>query len=444
MSASIFDQILALDPNERRAYLERIGPGGRDAISRRLWRVIARTDQLGPPGDWRRWLVIAGRGAGKTRAGAEWMLHRRRRGLATRAAVVGETAHKVRSVMIEGESGILACARRMDENPLYEPAKRQITWKDGSVWGIFSADEPDQLRGPAHDSAWIDEIASMRRAEDMRDNLLLGLRVGDDPRSVWTGTPKPVPVVKSLIRDAADPAKGVVVTRASTYDNLANLAEGFRLEILAQYEGTRLGRQELHGEILDELGAMFQRSWFPILDERPDWPGATTLRYWDLAATPESDASPDPDWTAGALVIGGEERWCVADMRHLRGSPATVEDVVVATARLDGPGIVQWIEQEPGSSGKALIDHYASLLRPHGILVRAHRPTGPKAVRAGLLAAAAEQGKVSIVAGPWTTALLDELEEFTADDTHAHDDQVDAISGGFGQLTKRRGRLLVG
>lgn len=225
------------------------------------WLYAARADQLSPEGEaWRTWLVLGGRGAGKTRAGAEWVTARvlARRpedgARAERIALVAPTFDEARLVMVEGKSGLLAVQRR-GERPLYEPSKRQITWANGSIAQIFSADDPDSLRGPQFDAAWCDELAKWRRAEEAWSMLSFALRLGTAPRAVVTTTPRPIPLVKRLMADTA-----TEVTRARTADNGAFLARSFLRDMYARYGGTRLGRQELDGELIDDdPDALFRR-----------------------------------------------------------------------------------------------------------------------------------------------------------------------------------------
>jgi phage terminase large subunit-like protein len=215
------------------------------------WTRWARDEQKAPPGDWRVWLLLAGRGFGKTRTGAE--LVRRRVGMRTarHIALVAPTAADARDVMVEGESGLLAIAPPWNR-PEYEPSKRRLTWENGAIATTYSADEPERLRGPQHDFAWCDELAAWRYPEAW-DMLMFGLRLGDDPRAVVTTTPRPTKLIKALV---ADPK--VVVTHGSTWDNKDNLAPAFLQQIVRRYEGTRLGRQELEAEILDDVpGALW-------------------------------------------------------------------------------------------------------------------------------------------------------------------------------------------
>ena len=206
-----------------------------------------------PHGDWRTWLILAGRGWGKTRTGAEWVIDRIEDGY-QRVALVGPTAADARDVMVEGESGILRVAPA-DLEANYEPSKRRITFANGAICTTFSADEPDRLRGPQHDAGWCDEIAAWRYPEAW-DQLQFGLRLGDDPRCIVTTTPRPTREIRELVK-----ADTTAVTRGSTFDNADNLAPAFLERILSKYEGTRLGRQELYAEILDDVpGALWTRA----------------------------------------------------------------------------------------------------------------------------------------------------------------------------------------
>jgi phage terminase large subunit-like protein len=219
------------------------------------WRgLLARPSQLAPLGEWSVWMVLAGRGFGKTRTGAEWVreqieVHGKRR-----IALVARTSADARDVMVEGESGILAVSPPWNR-PIYEPSKRRLTWPNGAMATTYSADEPNLLRGPQHDAAWADELAAWQYP-DAWDQLLMGLRLGDDPRVVVTTTPRPTKLIRELLSDPAS-----VLTRGSTFDNAPNLAKRFLDRMRYKYEGTRLGRQELNAEILDDTpGALWTRN----------------------------------------------------------------------------------------------------------------------------------------------------------------------------------------
>jgi len=226
-----------------------------------LFEFWALEHQLPPEGDWRNWVILGGRGAGKTRAGAEWVraqvegarpLHE---GVCRRMALVGETIDQVREVMIFGESGIMACSPP-DRRPDWQATRKRLVWPNGAVAQAFSAHEPEALRGPQFDGAWVDEMAKWKKARDTWDMLQFGLRLGDHPQVCITTTPRNVGVLKDLLEQ-----KSTVVTSAPTEANRAFLAQSFLEEVRARYAGTRLGRQELDGVLLDEAeGALWTNS----------------------------------------------------------------------------------------------------------------------------------------------------------------------------------------
>jgi len=218
------------------------------------WDLWARQNQKTPSGDWFAWLILAGRGFGKTRTGAETVRRWIESGQVKRIALVAETAADARDVMVEGESGILAISPKKNK-PIYEPSKRRLTWPNGAIATTYSGDDPDQLRGPQHDKAWVDELAKMQYAQETWDNLELGLRLGTNPQCIITTTPRPIKIIKELIKDTQ-----VVVTTGSSYENISNLASSFVQRVIKKYEGTRIGQQELHAKILDDTpGALWNR-----------------------------------------------------------------------------------------------------------------------------------------------------------------------------------------
>ena len=260
------------------------------------WHVAARPSQLPPPGLWTIWLLMAGRGFGKTRTGAEWVRLQVEEAGKTRIALVAPTAADARDVMVEGESGILAISPDWNR-PVYEPSKRRLTWPNGALATLYSADEPERLRGPQHDAAWCDEAGVWRYARDAWDTMMLGLRLGTDPRVIVTTTPKPTWLLRGLLkREGAD----VVVTRGSTYENRANLAPAFINEIIRRYAGTRLGRQELQAEMLDDApGALWKRDRI----EETRVAKAPQLTRIVVAIDPAATSGEDADET-GILACG--------------------------------------------------------------------------------------------------------------------------------------------
>ena len=214
------------------------------------WRLNARDSQVLPDGSWVTWLIKAGRGWGKTRVGAETVREwKENNGL---IHLVARTAADARDVMVEGESGILACSPNHDK-PHYEPSKRRLTWNNGAKAILFSAEEPDALRGPQCNKAWADELASWKYDQDTWDNLMMGLRLGEKPQVVVTTTPKPTKLMRTLLNE-----RNVKVTNGTTYENRANLAGAFFDFVIKKYEGTTVGRQELNAEMLEQVeGALW-------------------------------------------------------------------------------------------------------------------------------------------------------------------------------------------
>jgi len=245
-------ETLALNPKLKTEFIASLSEEEARALEYD-WSFWGRPKQQEPPGDWWYWLILAGRGFGKSRTGGEWVNLRANSG-ARRIALVGETAADVRDVMVEGPSGVIAVAPPWNR-PRYEPSKRRLTWPNGCVAITYSAETPDQLRGPEHDSAWCDELAKWKYP-DSWDQLLFGMRRPDMlPRVLVTTTPRPTPIIKALVKDPL-----THVTRGSTYENRGNLSPAFMQKIREKYEGTRLGRQELDAEILDDApGALWKR-----------------------------------------------------------------------------------------------------------------------------------------------------------------------------------------
>lgn len=255
----------------------------------------ARAEQRPPADDdWDVWNLLAGRGFGKTRTGAEWAVQQAR--TLARGALIGPTAGDSRDILVEGESGIMACAPT-SFRPVYEPSKRRLTFPNGSILTVYSADEPDRLRGPQHHFAWADELASWRRLQATWDMLQFGLRLGEHPRVCITTTPRPLPLIKALVKDPK--TRNV---RGSTYDNLHNLAPTFRAMVVDRYEGTTLGDQELHAAILEDLpGALVRRAYI-------DAARVSQAPRLDLVVVAVDPAGTGTGDEAGIVVIGREAR----------------------------------------------------------------------------------------------------------------------------------------
>jgi len=262
LNLSPLEVVARLPPSERAGFIESLPP---DVLAR-PWRFTARPNQVLPPGDWPVWAIVTGRGWGKTRSAAEGVIDWAQQNY-PRIALVGRTAADVRDTMVEGESGILACSP-VDFRPRYYPSRRLLVWPNGVEGHTYSAEEPKSLRGPQHHKAWCDEIAawftndkdelspkSAKRAVAAWDNLQMGLRLGDTPQAIATTTPQPVSLVRKILADLANH-----VTRGHMDDNRGNLPAKFLAHMKEKYGGTRLGRQELAGELLSDVpGALFTR-----------------------------------------------------------------------------------------------------------------------------------------------------------------------------------------
>lgn len=250
MLASPAHFFASLPPARQQEMLEAIDPDTRAALAYH-WDWWARPNQLLPKGHWNHWLILAGRGFGKTRTGAETV----RRWIKTTDMVnlIGATADDIRDIMVEGESGILAVCPD-EERPRYVKSERKLEWPNGAVSLLFSAQEPDRLRGKQHKKLWADEMAAWAYEESW-DQAKFGLRLGAHPQSIITTTPKPIKNIRDLLKE-----QNVIVTKGTSYENRENLATTFFDEIVKRYEGTRLGRQELNAEMLEDTpGALWTR-----------------------------------------------------------------------------------------------------------------------------------------------------------------------------------------
>jgi len=250
------EDLAKLKGKDRKEILEKFTEKEKAALLY-TWSFFAREKQLPPPGDWFFWLLLSGRGFGKTRALTEVVRQWAEEGF-TPIALVGQTKGDVRDTMVEvGDSSILKISPPWFM-PEYEPSKRRLTWPNGVQAIIYSGDEPDQLRGPQHEKAAVDELAKFQYAQQSWDNLMMGLRIGKKPQAVVATTPRPIPIIKDLLSD-----KRAVITRGHTLENKANLAPEFLDYIIAKYQGTKLGRQELAGEVLSSMEGLVYDAFKP-------------------------------------------------------------------------------------------------------------------------------------------------------------------------------------
>lgn len=389
------------------------------------WSFWARDAQAAPPGDWRVWLLLAGRGFGKTRAGAEWVREQARDG-ARRIALVAPTSADARDTMIEGESGLLAISPDW-ERPMWEPSKRRLTWTNGAIATAYSADEPDRLRGPQHDAAWCDEVAAWRYPEAW-DMLQLGLRLGADPRCVVTTTPRPTPLVRMLVGRS-----DCAISRGSSYDNAANLAPAFLEQIVRRYEGTRIGRQEIHAELLEDVpGALWQQAQLDTLRTEI----VPALQRIVVAVDPPTTSGPTAN-ECGIIVAGVSDArrvYVLAD-RSLAGSPHEWARQAVAAYHTHGADrLVAEVNQ-----GGDMIEALVRQVDPDLAYKAVHARHGKK-VRAEPVAALYEQNRV-FHAGRFS-ALEDQMCAFSTAagwTGSGSPDRVDALVWAISDLLPNRG-----
>jgi predicted phage terminase large subunit-like protein len=374
-------------PSLAAALAEALADGG--------WRAKARPEQLAPLGDWLVWLILAGRGFGKTRSGAEWTQEAAEAEPKARIALVGATAADVRDVMVEGESGILSIAPKW-ARPTYEPSKRRLTWPNGALATLYSADEPDRLRGPQHSHAWADEVAAWSYADDAWNMLMMGLRLGTHPRCLVTTTPRPIKIIKGLLARAE---QDVVVTRGSTFDNAANLPPNFLATIKKRYEGTRLGRQEIHAEVLDDvLGALFRREWIER-DRVKEAPMEFSRIV--VAVDPAVTNKEGSDETGIVVAAKGQDghAYVLEDLSGRMAPDEWARRAVEAYRRHRADRVIAEV-----NNGGALVENTLRVVEPELSYKEVHASRG-KAIRAEPISALYEKHRVHHV------GTFDELEE---------------------------------
>lgn len=397
--------LASLPDEEREAELKKLSTETR-AVLLHHWPFWARPNQRAPEGDWLTWLVLAGRGFGKTRAGAEWVREMAcgksplEAGGYQRIALVAETSADARDVMVEGDSGILAVHPK-DFRPLYEPSKRRLTWPNGAMATLYNATEPDQLRGPQHDLAWADELAKWQYARETWDQLQFGLRLGNRPRQMVTTTPRPIPVIRELMQ-----AETTVITRGSTFDNASNLAESFLKTIRDRYEGTRLGRQELYAEVLDDVpGALWTRAVLEASRKKEAPELARVVVAVDPSGTDGADEGDDIGIVVAGRGVDGRG-YVLADLTCQLSPDGWARRAVTAYYRHEADRIVA--ERNFGGAMVKAVIKSADAQVPFKEVVASRG----KAARAEPVSALFEQGRVSLVGS--LPELEDELCMMTA------------------------------
>ncbi len=380
--------------------------------------LTARDPQRPPPAKWRTWLFMGGRGAGKTRAGAEWTRFAARFGGYARIALVGPTLGDVREVMIEGASGLRSIEPWPRERPYFNVSRRRLEWPNGAIAQAFSAEDPESLRGPQFDAAWCDEIGVWVKGETVWSNLQLGLRLGADPRCVVTTTPRPVPLVRKLIEGEA------ILTKGSTRDNFSNLAPGFVETMEAAYSSTALGRQELEGELVEDLaGALWLRSDIERnrVHQRPE-----KMEDIIVAIDPPASAHSGSD-ACGIIVMGktqaagfGERCFVLADGTVQGEKPSDWAARALSLASKAGASSIVAEANQGGEMVRTVLENVDGTV-PIRLV---HARLGKRA-RAAPVAALYARGKVSHI-GVFKD-LEDEMCRFGAEGFVGSPDRIDAL-----------------
>lgn len=393
MGKSLAQIIAAMSDEERAEVLAGLDP---DALQWD-WSFWGRPEQQRPEGDdWNIWMYLAGRGAGKTRTASEWVREEAKYTNTgqRRFALVARTAADVRDVIVEGESGIINVTPP-SERPLYEPSKRRLTWPNGNTATCFTADEPDSLRGPQFTHAWGDEVAAWRQTPDGAgltafENLRIGTRLGQNPKIMITTTPKRVPLLYELLREAETHPGKVIITKGSTMDNTGNLSQAYMDGILGVYEGTRLAAQELYGEMLSDVeGAL----WTVELIDKTRQMSAPNAPLRVIGVDPSVAENPRDE--CGIVVVAStadrdlykRQSWVLEDASIL-GSPDVWANRVVAMARKWGCPVVAEVNQ-----GGALVRNAINTIDPSVKVLEVHSKYG-KALRAEPITLAYEQDRV--------------------------------------------------
>ena len=424
MGKSLMETIALLPDDEKAAVLAGVDM---DALMWD-WPAWARPEQRPPDNfDWSIWLYLAGRGAGKTRSAAEWV---REKAKITnegqlRFALVARTAADVRDVIVEGESGILNISPP-SERPHYEPSKRRLTWPNGNTATLFTADEPDSLRGPQAHYAWADELAAWRQTPDAAgmtawDNLRVGVRLGAHPQIIATTTPKRVPILYSLIDESKKTGR-VYISRGSTMDNAGNLSEAYLDAITGVYAGTRLAQQELYGEMLDDVeGALWTIEMIEA-SRQGVLPPSAPLRIIGV----DPSVAENPRDECGIIVAAStadrdlykRHAWIMEDAT-IHGSPEVWANKVVEMARRWGAPVVAEVNQ-----GGALVRNAINAIDPNVKVLEVHSKYG-KALRAEPTVLAYEQNRVHHIG--YLTDLESQMTSWIPGESKNSPDRVDAL-----------------
>lgn len=391
------------------------------------WEKCARPEQKIPLGDWRTWLILAGRGFGKTRTGAETVRHWVDSGIYRRLALVGNSYKEARDIMVDGESGLLN-VYPPHRRPIFEPGRQRLVWSHGAVAYLVSAENPEGLRGPQFDAAWVDELAKFRNASALWDQLNLALRLGACPRVLVTTTPRPKEIIQQLIE-----SPDVYVTRGSTWDNQANLAPGFLQMIQNRFQGTQLGMQEIQGELLRD----------------------TRSALWSFEKLDHARVAQPPELQR--IVIG-------IDPATTCGQSSDETGIIVAGRGYDGRGYIledlsgrlpphEWARRAVAAywhykadriiaetnAGGDLVERVMRSIDPQ-VSFKSVKATRGKAVRAEPIAALYEQGRISHVKGG-LEALEQQMCQYNPSGSGKSPDRMDALVWALTELMLEGGAV---
>lgn len=380
MAQSLAERLAALDPSDRALALAKLTDAEAEALLYDWRGFLARPDQIMPEGDWDIWLILAGRGWGKTRTGAEAVKEEIDKNRSERIGLIAETAADARDVMVAEIMRIFP----PHQMPDYKPSLRRLTFHNGAVAYTYNATEPDQLRGPQHDFLWHDEIAKWRYARETWDQAQFGLRLGAHPRQVVTTTPRPIELVKAIF--GGDEGR-VHVTRGRTMDNKVNLAGRFLERIQKRYAGTRLGRQELEAEILGDMpGALWSQRSLDVYRAL----GAPTLGRVVVSVDPAvtNTENSDEHGIVAAGMAEDQTGYLIED-GSINGSPLDWAEAAIAMSKKHGAdGIVVEVNQ-----GGDMVAHTLRAIAPNLNIIEVRASRG-KHVRAEPIAALYEQGRI--------------------------------------------------
>jgi len=380
------------------------------------WEGIARPSQLSPINKfWHIWLILTGRGWGKSRTASEWIRAQVEGGYKDRIHLIGPTAADVRDTMVEGESGILAVSPPWNM-PKYEPTKRRLSWPNGAIATTFSAEQPDRLRGPQCGLIWADEVAAWQYPEETWDMAMFGFRKGT-PKGVVTTTPRPIKLIKDLMT-----TKGVVVTKGSSYENRANLADVFFDTIISRYEGTRLGQQEIHAEILEDTpGALWTLE--NISQHRCSYEDFKGIEMVKMAVAIDPAVSAKITSNETGIIAGGIDKngegYILADKSGIYSPIAWATAAIKTFAALKGDRIVAEV-----NNGGDLVESNLRTVSPRIPYQKVHASRG-KRTRAEPISSLYEQGLVHHV-GVFPE-LEDQMTTWSAVDGSDSPDRVDAL-----------------